>query len=219
MIVEENLTELILAAGGGVIWMSETGNSTNLVRTEIIAKLFGFSGIRRVQQLTQDGVIETVEAVDEDGKKCRRYDLIPTTQRYIQYLSDKAYGKQHRTDKEIELREQKMAADIALKESQGELHRLKTAIAAGDYISVEEVKLDYAKFFLVFKKFAMSLPARVSGMLSGQLEPLEARRVEKEVSGEISELLNSFVVAGVVKPNDVKGILAEVEKKPGDGDG
>lgn len=219
MIVEENLTELITAVGGGAIWMSETGNSTNLVRTEIIAKLFGFSGIRRVQQLTQDGVIETVEAVDEDGKKCRRYDLIPTTQRYIQYLSDKAYGKQHRTDKEIELREQKMAADIALKESQGELHRLKTAIAAGDYISVEEVKLDYAKFFLVFKKFAMSLPARISGMLSGQLEPLEARRVEKEVSGEISELLNSFVVAGVVKPNDVKGILAEVEKKPGDGDG
>ena len=45
--------------------MSETGNSTNLVRTEIIAKLFGFSGTRRVQQLTQDGVIETVAAVDE----------------------------------------------------------------------------------------------------------------------------------------------------------
>lgn len=218
MIVEENLTELITAAGGGVIWMSETGNSTNLVRTEIIAKLFGFSGIRRVQQLTQDGMIETVEAVDEDGKKCRRYDLIPTTQRYIQYLSEKAYGKQHRTDKEIELREQKMAADIALKESQGELHRLKTAIAAGDYISVEEVKLDYAKFFLVFKKFAMSLPARVSGMLSGQLEPLEARRIEKEISGEIAELLNSFVIAGVVKPSDAKGIIAEVEK-PGDGDG
>ena len=197
--------------------MSETGNSTNLVRVEIIAKLFGFSGIRRVQQLTQDGVIETVEAVDEDGKKCRRYDLIPTTQRYIQYLSDKAYGKQHRTDKEIELREQKMAADIALRESQGELHRLKTVIAAGDYISVEEVKLDYAKFFLVFKKFTMSLPARISSMLSGYLEPLEARRVEKDVSGELAELLNSFVVAGVVKPRDVKDILADSEGGGGGG--
>lgn len=218
MIVEENLTELIISAGGA-IWMSETGNSTNLVRTEIIAKLFGFSGTRRVQQLTQDGVIETVAAVDEEGHKCRRYDLIPTTQRYIQYLSEKAYGKQHRTDKEIELREQKMAADIALKESQGELHRLKTAIAAGDYISVEEVKLDYAKFFLVFKKFAMSLPARVSGMLSGQLDPLEARKVEKEVSGEIAELLKSFVVASVVKPQDVKDIIAAAENQKGDGDG
>jgi hypothetical protein len=106
-----------------------------------------------------------------------------------------------------------MQADIALKESQGELHRLKTAIAAGDYISIEEVKIDYAKFFVVFKKFAMSLPARVSGMLAGQLEPLESRRVEKEISSEISSLLNSFVVAGIVEPKDVKGIINGETKK------
>jgi hypothetical protein len=111
----------------------------------------------------------------------------------------------------MELREQKMQADIALKESQGELHRLKTSIAAGDYISIEEVCLDYAKFFVVFKKFAMSLPARVSGMLSGQLEPLEARRIEKEISSEISSLLNSFVIAGIVEPKDAKGILKNGE--------
>lgn len=184
--------------------MSET--ATNLVRVEIIAKLFGVT-VRRVQQITQEGIIETVPAVDENGRACRRYDLIPTVQKYIQYLSDKAYGKAHRTDREIELREQKMEADIALKESQGELHRLKTAIAAGEYISMEELKMDYAKFFVIFKKFATSLPSRISGMLTGVLEPLEARRMEKELSGEIVELLNSFVVAGHVKPKDVKGIL------------
>ena len=100
-----------------------------------------------------------------------------------------------------------MQADIALKESQGELHRLKTEIAAGSYISIDEVRLDYAKFFVVFKKFAMSLPARVSGMLSGLLEPIEARRIEKEISNEISVLLGSFVVAGIVEPKDVKDVL------------
>lgn len=186
--------------------MSETGG-TNIVRVEIIAKLFGVT-VRRVQQITQEGIIETVPAIDENGRACRRYDLIPTAQKYIQHLSDKAYGKVHRTDKEIKLREQKMQADIALRESQGELHRLRTSIAAGDYISVEEVKLDYAKFFVVFKKFAMSLPTRISGMLSGTLDPMEVRRVEKEVSSEIADLLNSFVVAGIVKPKDVKGILS-----------
>ena len=149
-----------------------------------------------------------MEALDENGKKCRRYDLIPTTQKYISHLQDKIRSKGSRTDKEIELKEQKLEADIALRESQGELHRLKTAIAAGDYISVEEVRLDYAKFFVIFKKFAMSLPARIGGMLSGSLEPLEQRRVEKEVSGEISELLNSFVVSANVKPQDVKDILS-----------
>ena len=109
-------------------------------RTEIIGKLFGVTA-RRIQQLTQDGVISTTKII-EDGRTVRRYDLVPTIQNYIKYLSEKAYGRQGRTDKEIELREQKMEADIALKESQGELHRLKTEIAAGKYISVEEVKMD-----------------------------------------------------------------------------
>ena len=191
----------------------ETSNN-NFAKVDAIAQLFGVS-VRRIQQLTQEGILPTVETI-EGNRTVRRYDLVPTIQRYVRYLSDKAYGKAHRTDKEIELREQKMQADIALRESQGELHRLKTAIAAGDYISVEEVKIDYAKFFLVFKKFAMSIPARVSGMLSGQLEPLEARKMEKEISSELSELLNSFVVAGVVSPRDVKGILND-EKGAEDG--
>lgn len=198
--------------GGGGTAMSEQKEAKNLVRVEIIAQIFGVT-VRRVQQITQEGIIETTASV-EDGRAVRRYDLIPTVQKYISYLSDKAYGKAHRTDKEIELREQKMEADIALRESQGELHRLKTAIAAGDYISIEEVRLDYAKFFVVFKKFAMSMPARISGMLSGSIEPLEARRVEKEVSSEIAELLNSFVVAGIAKPKDVKEILSGETQEP-----
>ena len=110
--------------------MSDNGGVRgSFYRTEIIAQLFGVS-VRRIQQLTQDGVISTTKII-EDGRTVRRYDLVPTIQNYIKYLSEKAYGRQGRTDKEIELREQKMEADIALKESQGELHRLKTEIAAG----------------------------------------------------------------------------------------
>lgn len=177
---------------------------------ERLAELFR----RRMNHDKEKDIISTTKIL-EDGKSVRRYDLVPTIQAYIKYLSDKAYGKQHRTDKEIELREQKMQADIALKESQGELHRLKTEIAAGQYISVEEVKLDYAKFFVVFKKFVMSIPARVTGMLSGQMEPSELRRCEKEIAAEVNRLLGAFVVAGIVGPEDVKkdGTLKK-EKNP-----
>ena len=185
---------------------------------QVIAQLFGLS-TRRVQQLTQDGVIKTTAVLETDEKghthTVRRYDLVPTIQGYIKYLSDKAYGKAHRTDKEVELREKKMEADIALKESQGELHKLKTEIATGQYISIEEVQLDYARFFVVFKKFAMSLPARLTGMLSGQMEPADLRRCEKELSAETTNLLASFVVAGQVGPKDVKkdGTLKEKKNK------
>ena len=117
----------------------------------------------------------------------------------MQYLSDKAYGKS-RSEKEAELREQKLLAEVALKESQGELHRLKTAIAAGDYVSIEEVTLDYSRFFVTFKKFAMSLPARLTGRVSGHVDPLEARHIEKDLTGEVQKLLEAFVVAGVTEP-------------------
>lgn len=192
--------------------MSENGEvKGSLYRTEVIAQLFGVS-VRRIQQLTQEGVIKTTKVI-EDGRTVRRYDLVPTIQNYVKYLSEKAYGKAGRSEKEMELREKKMEADAALKESQSELHRLKTEIAAGRYISIEEVKMDYAKFFVVFKKFAMALPSRIIGMIAGALEPVEARRVEKEIAQEINRLLGAFVIAGIVGPDDVEEKKSGTKKK------
>ena len=174
--------------------MNEKGEVTggSFYRVEIIAQLFGVT-VRRIQQLTQEGVLPTVATPEG-----RRYDLVPTIQKYVKYLSDKAHGKS-RSEREMELREQKLTAEVALKESQGELHRLKTEIAAGKYIGIEEVKLDYSRFFVTFKKFAMSLPSRLTGMIGGAIEPLEARRIEKALQGEIQKLLGGFVVAAVTE--------------------
>ena len=129
--------------------MAENTDTKGMYKVDVIAELFGVS-VRRIQQLTQDGVISTTET-----KEGRRYDLVPTIQRYVKYLSDKAYGKS-KSEAEAKLKEQKLKAEIALKESQGELHKLRTEIAAGSYVSVEEVKLDYGRFFISFKKVMIS---------------------------------------------------------------
>lgn len=177
-----------------------TANGGQFVKVEVIAQLFGVS-VRRVQQLTQEGIIKTTELPGQG----RRYELVPTIKTYIQYLSDKAYGK-GRSEKEAELKEQKLQAEIALKESQGELHRMRREIAAGKYIDIEEVALDYQKFFVVFKRFALSIPARLVSMVSDQVSPVEARRIEKEMTEEVKRMLNSFVVAGAIeKPEAEKG--------------
>jgi len=160
------------------------------VKVEVIAQLFGVT-VRRVQQLTQEAIIKTVEVPGQG----RRYELVPTIKTYIQYLSDKAYGKA-RSEKESELKEQKLEAEIALKESQGELHRMKREIAAGKYIDIDEVALDYQKFFVVFKRFALSLPSRLVSMISDKITPLEGRQVEKELNEEVKRMLTAFVVAG-----------------------
>lgn len=187
--------ELTLELRGGALYLDNNGKVAGggYYRVEIIAQLFGVT-VRRIQQLTQEGVLPTTETVEG-----RRYDLVPTIQSYVKYLSDKAYGK-NRSEKENELREQKMRAEIALKESQGELHRLRTDIAAGKFISVEEVILDYTRFFVTFKNFAIAIPARVADMINGYVEPVEVRRIEKAIQGEIRRILTAFVVAGVTEP-------------------
>jgi phage terminase Nu1 subunit (DNA packaging protein) len=171
--------------------MSNEVSSSSYYKVEVIASLFGIS-VRRVQQLTQDGIIETIQT-----KEGRRYDLGPTVQKYVAFLSDKAYGRDQ-NKRETELREQKLKADIALKESQGELHQLRTAIAAGKFISVEEVQVDYSKFFVIFKKFALSIPSRVAGTIATVVDPVTARAAEKDLTREINGLLQGFVIAGKV---------------------
>ena len=78
------------------------------------------------------------------------------------------------------------------------------ASAAGKYIAVEEVTMDYERFFVTFKNFAMSLPARLTDEISGYIDPLEARRIEKELHQKIRNLLVAFVVAGVSKQDGGK---------------
>ncbi len=76
-------------------------------------------------------------------------------------------------------------------------------IAAGKYISVEEATLDYARFFVAFKKFALSMPGRLVSRISSTVDPTEARRIEKELQADVTQLLRAFVVAGVPSGDDV----------------
>lgn len=76
---------------------------------------------------------------------------------------------------------------------------MRREIAAGKYIDIEEVALDYQKFFIVFKRFALSIPARLVSMITDSVDPLEARRIEKEMNGEVKRMLEAFVVAGAVE--------------------
>lgn len=176
----------------------------NLVRVENIAQLFGVS-VRRVQQITQEGIIQTVAATDENGRACRRYDLIPTVQRYVQYLSEKAYGKAHRSDREIMLKEQTMEATLRMKDLEGKLKEINLKIKDGRYLPREQVLADYIAFFTTFKKFAAGIPSRVVSLLTGLISAADARRVRKEIATDINGQLASFVLASVeIGPEEVK---------------
>lgn len=166
------------------------------VTKSIVAQMFGLSG-RRIEQLVEDGVIERARL---SGRSVR-FELIPTVNRYVQHLSEKAHGKEQ-LETEAKLKEQKLRAEVALKESQGELHRLRTEIAAGNYISVEEVKEDYSRFFIVFKNFALSLPGKMAGRLAGFVDPAEVREIENDLQKEVKKLLRGFVSRAVTEEQE-----------------
>ena len=175
---------------------------------DTIAQLFGLSG-RRIEQLVADGIIDRVR-IEGGGV---RFELATTIQRYVKYLSDKAYGKE-RSEAEAKLKEQKLRADVALKESQGELHRLRTEIAAGNYISIEEAKADYSRLFIVFKNFALSIPGKMAGRLAGFVDPVEVREVENDLQKEVKKLLKDFVSRAAIEDAENAAVRQEDVIRP-----
>lgn len=161
-----------------------------------VANLLGLTE-RRVQQLTKDGVIPA-----GSSQRGYEYDLPSAVQAYVGYIKSCAQSGGNPA-REQALKQQKMEVEIALKESQNENQRLKMDITAGKYIPIEEVSLDYARFFVAFKKFALALPGRLISQIGNAVEPIEARHIEQELHGDITRALRSFVVSGVEEDANV----------------
>ena len=166
---------------------SENNSFDKLCTTVELAKFLGVSS-RTVQRLAQEGILP-----EPEGAKL--YSLMKSVQAYCSYLSGK--GKAKADDSQAaRLKEQKLQTEIKLKESQAELHELKTDIAKGKYIALEDARLDVQRFFVVFKKFAMAIPSRMGGIIAGYVEPVVARGIEKDLQKEINDMLRTFIFAG-----------------------
>lgn len=168
------------------------GKPTEWADSAAIGKLIGKSA-RRIQQLTQEGVLET-EVPPSGG--ARKYRTCETVQKYIAHVEAKAQetGENSRT---AELNLKKLEAEVELKESQGQLHRLKTAIAEGKYISADQATEELAEFMAAFKKFAMNIPPRVVGTLAGYVDALTVRATEKTMRKELETMLAAFTDAAM----------------------
>lgn len=165
--------------------------------TTVIAQLLGKS-VRRVQQLTQDGVLSTQQP---PGGGVRRYRTAETVQAYIAYTEQKVRQELSGSSLE-ELTLKKLQAEVELKESQGALHKLKTAIAEGRYISADQAGEELADFLGRFKSFADGIPGRVAGTLSGYLDAASARSMKKELQKELDGMFAAFTAAAKVQDKE-----------------
>lgn len=167
-----------------------TGTVPEWSSTSAIAQLLGKT-VRRIQQLTQEGILET--AIPPSGG-ARKYKTCETVQRYISYIETKAH-ETAADGRAAELNLKKLEAEVELKESQGQLHRLKTAIAEGKYIPAEQATEELTDFLISFKKLAMSMPPRMAGTLSSSADAATIRAMEKAMRRELEAMLSTFVDA------------------------
>ena len=153
--------------------------------TTVISQLLGKT-VRRVQQLTQEGVLETEIP---PGGGARKYRTCATVQRYVAYVEAKAQ----------ETGENSRAAELTLK---GQLHRLKTAIAEGRYLAADHATEELTEFMASFKKFAMNIPPRMAGTMSGYADTVAIRAMEKAMRKELESLLAAFSDGAIMEERE-----------------
>ena len=106
--------------------------NTKLVDSKTIAALFELTP-RRIQQLTKEGIITATK----EGN-ANRYDLLPTIQKYIRYLTAKANGREP-SKKDAEIEGRRLEAEADLKRSKADIAALqlqKREIVPGNLCTV-----------------------------------------------------------------------------------
>ncbi len=156
-----------------------------------IGELVGLSE-RRIQQLTRSGILETETP---PGRKVRKYRTCQTVRRYIDHVKQKAQSDGAGEAEMEELSLKKLRAEVELKESQGQLHKLKTAIAEGKYVDTENAGRELAEFLRAFRQFALDMPARAVRSMPGQVDAVTAKAMERAMRAELETMLNAFADA------------------------
>jgi len=155
----------------------------NYQKADVIAKLFGKT-TRRIQQLTQDGVLPT-----EETPSGRRYDLIPTIKNYIKYLEDRL-EKQRPKSMEDKL-EKKLDAEIKYKKAKADKAKLELAEANAIMYRAEDIEKLTNELVFSIKGMLLALPGRVAMDLANiDNAPEVSKYMAQHVNGLLTELAN-----------------------------
>ena len=156
----------------------------NYVDTKIIATLFGLTA-RRIQQLTQDGILKT----EQVGKQ-RRYDLLDTVRRYIAYLQEKCNSKGGSKD-DTENESRKIKADADLKATKAAIAEMELQELTGEMHRSEDVEAMTTDLVYTIRGMLLALPGRLAIDLATIDKPAEiSERVKQEVHTILQELSN-----------------------------
>ena len=139
-------------------------------KSDRIARLFGVT-VRRVQQLTQEGIINTVDVKSGNGKTVKRYDTEETVQKYIKYLSDKA---NNRNQKSADLEDQKLENEIRIKDARAQKLEMELQELRGEMHRSEDVEAVTNELVYSIRSMLLALPGRLAVDTCNAASPAEA---------------------------------------------
>lgn len=164
---------------------SNAAPKKSYAETKQIALLFGLT-VRRIQQLTQDGILQT----EKVGRQ-RKYDLLGSVRRYIDYLQKKVSEKGGGTQEDVENGSRKLRAEADLKQTKAEIARLELEEIQGKMHRSEDVEALTNDLVFAIRGMLLSLPGRLAIDLAALTIPAEiSTRVRKEVDEILNELSN-----------------------------
>ena len=146
----------------------------NLQPTQVIAKIFGVT-TRRVEQLKTEGIIKG------QGKPTK-YDLLPTIQAYIKYLSDKANGREKREAMAV-LEEQKLKAEVETKQAKAKQVQMELKELQGKLHRAEDVEAITTDHVLFLRSMLSAMPGKLAVDCANCKTAAEASaRIQQEVN-------------------------------------
>jgi phage terminase Nu1 subunit (DNA packaging protein) len=180
-------------------------SDTNLVEPKVLAKIFGFEGVRRIDQLVQDGVIEpTLTTVN--GRKVRRYDLIPVTMMYIRHLQNKIRDKEPDSQETSDDR-RKLKAEADLKEAKAAIEQMKKAEFEARMHRSEDVEKVITDLAAAARSEFLALPGLLAVDVAASRSAAEAAGI---IKAAVNTALNRLAEYGY-KKEDFRKLVIERE--------
>lgn len=162
----------------------------DLVDKKKIKEMFGLGSIRRVEQLTEDGIIESV-AISQGKRTVQRYEFEATIKRYIKYLSDKAYGREQKRGN-LGKEEEKLQAEIDFKRAKARMAELQLEELEGRMHSAEDVEAMTTDLCLAVRSALLSMPGQLSVDVSEAQTAAEISEIIKKAVNDILEELSGY---------------------------
>jgi len=154
-------------------------------KSEELANLFGLTG-QSINQLVRDGVIKR-----EETPAGKRFNVVRSTRSYIQYLRDKAAGREAKgipESKELE----KFEAEVRIKQAKAQIAELEAQELQGTMHRSEDVAALTEDLLYTIRDSLLALPGRLAVDVAGAGTAAEAAEIIKREVYLVMKSLSNY---------------------------